>query len=231
MVRAVQTAVWAATTAAFLVAPQLAAQPDSGVPRRGAEVSSSESESWATRSAQHWHAKGQRYEQHRGYARALDAYARAVRADSTFGPAYIAMARLREQMADFDEAELIYGRAIQLPAVAAEALARRAALRRRLGRHSEALRDLEAAIQIGSDDPEHLELVARWYVEERNWSAALAWHRRLEATLRGNGETTRADQVRVGIRALVVLAGDTDPVSAGRDHPNWVRRSLAKLAR
>jgi tetratricopeptide (TPR) repeat protein len=219
---------WALTAAATLATSPLAAQSDS---RRASEaIPAKESESWATRSARRWYDRGQHHERHRSYARALDAYARALQADATFGPAYLAMGRLREQIADFDEAELIYDRAIRLPVVAAEALARRAVMRRKLGRLSEALRDIEAAVQTGTEEPRHLELGAQWYVEARNWSAALAWHRRLESALRGQGDTQRADQVHLQVRALVVLAGDTDPVSAGRDHPSWVRRSLATLS-
>jgi tetratricopeptide (TPR) repeat protein len=187
--------------------------------------------SWATRSAQRWCEKARRHEQHRHHTRALDAYSRAIQADATYGPAYLGLARLRERLDDLREAERLYSRAIQLPDVAAEALARRAALRRALGEPAAALRDLEAAVETGPEVPKHLERLGEWYVLARNWSAALATHRRLEAALIRAGDPQAAEQVHVKVRALTVLAGATDPVSAGRDHPNWVRRSLAEISR
>ncbi len=187
--------------------------------------------SWATRSALRWFEKAARDELAGNYARALDACAHALRADPTFGPPYLTMARLRERVADLREAERLYNRAVQLPEVAAAALAGRARLRHRMGRDAEAIHDLEAAVALGAEDVEHLALLAHWHVKGRNWAAALAWHRRLEVALHDGGDAARAQRVHLQVQALILLAGDTDPVTTGRDHPSWVRRSLATLAR
>jgi len=238
-----RSAGWAVAAALSLVAPPLAAEPTAVArfpdpatpPAVGTRTTStplaSEKVSWATRSAQYWYAKAQRQERHHGLLRALEAYSRAIREDSTFGPAYLAMARLREQMGDVREAEAIYTHAAHLLSVESEALARRAVLRHQQGRRDEALRDLQAAVETGNDTTEYLGLLARWYVEQRNWAASLAVHRRLEARLRGSGQTERAAQVHVQVRALVMLAGETDPVTSGLDCPDWVRRSLAEISR
>jgi tetratricopeptide (TPR) repeat protein len=140
------------------------------------------------------------------------------------------MARLRERIDDYPEAERLYASAIALNGFAAEALARRAALRRELGRDAEALQDLEAAVQAAPETPEYLERLARWYVADHNWSAALAANRRLETVLGKTGDAARAAQVHLQVLALAVLAGETDPVSAGRESPSWVRRSLAEIS-
>jgi tetratricopeptide (TPR) repeat protein len=245
LVRAVRSTGWKVAAALALVTVPVAAEPeptavarfpDAATPpadaiRTTSERVPAEKVSWATRSAQYWCAKAQRHEQHHGLLRALEAYSHAIRADATFGPAYLAMARLRERLGDVQEAERIYTHATRLPAFESEALAHRAALRRQQGRREEALRDLQAAVETGDVTTDRLGLLAQWYVEQRNWAASLAVHRRIEARLRGAGQPERAAQVHVQVQALVMLAGETDPVTSGLDYTDWVRRSLAEISR
>ena len=187
------------------------------------------SSSWAARAAERWTARGRALEQRGEVPRALVAYTEALRSDPTFGPAYLGLGRLRERLADYAEAERIYARAIHLPSVAAEALARRASIRRARGDRAGALLDLEAAVrQPGRVGPDHLELLARWYIERRNWLAALMLYRRMAGEL--DDSDPRFAEVRLKVRALTVLAADLDPVIIGSDHPNWIRRSLASIA-
>jgi tetratricopeptide (TPR) repeat protein len=151
--------------------------------------------------------------------------------DPTFGPAYLGLGRCREQLGDRQEAERVYTRAAKIRSVAAEALARRAALRDQLGRQAAALRDLESALAVGPPSAERLLQLAAWYVRQGAWPAALAVHRRRLAQLESTPASAEHGKTRVKVRALSRLADSTDPVAAGSGCPNWVRRALSTIAR
>jgi 5-methyltetrahydropteroyltriglutamate--homocysteine methyltransferase len=59
---------------------------------------------------------------------------------------------------------------------------------------------------------------------------ALATFRALLAQLRDTSDQTAAREAELTVAALSWLSRDTDPVLAGRHSPDWVRRSLARLA-
>jgi hypothetical protein len=120
-------------------------------------------------------------------------------------------------MGDAAEAVRVYDQAARLSSVRAPALFGRARAAKALGYETEAFRALE--------------LLAEWYVERRAWPAALVAWRRVLAGLDADAGAER-ERARVRVQALVLLAGETDPVVAGGAHQSsWVRRSLARMAR
>lgn len=187
-------------------------------------------ESWARSAARRLLERAERYERRGDTADAMRVYNDAIRMDPSFGAAYLALGRLRHATRDFAEAERLYTAAARLPDSAAEALERRAHVRRDAGREQEAVLDLQSAVELEPLARRRLETLAAWYVERRAWPAALGVWRRLAALLEREGASDALRRAEVQIKALSLLAGDADPVAAGSEHPSWVRRSMARIA-
>jgi len=162
---------------------------------------------------------------------ALSEYYQAVALYPRCGAATLELASLRAALGDYSEAERLFNRAVHLREHAPEAFKARAVMRRRQGQRALALSDLGAAVAMRPDDIEGVRLLADWFIEERVWPAALAQSRALVRLL---GETERGAelaQAELRVRALAIMAAETDPVAEGAGSENWVRRSLSKLAR
>jgi tetratricopeptide (TPR) repeat protein len=185
--------------------------------------------SWSRKLAEHKLRRGEELEQRGETALAIRAYNDALTHDRTFGIAYLKLANLRELMGDTSEAELLYEQATLMPEVRALALVRRALLRRRLGRGEEAVRDLQTALDVDGA-PEALKALANWYVQRRDWPAALAAWRRIFALAVRNANRDEMTEAELSVRALSVLAGETDVVLHVPPSSGWVRRSLSKIA-
>ncbi len=182
--------------------------------------------------AEQWLGRGNEYATRGDIGRAFAAYLEALRMDPGHCQAYIAMGRLRELMGDAGEAERSYASAARCPATAAEALARRAHLRRRLGRLSEACHDLESSLSFDPSDPGRWDELGQWYVQASAWPAALALYRRLLSAAESKNRAEESARLKLQVAALTVLAAEADLVTADRGgRPNWVRRSLATIAR
>jgi tetratricopeptide (TPR) repeat protein len=174
--------------------------------------------------------RAERLERRGDTADAMRVYNEAIRMDPSYGRAYLALGRLRHALRDWQEAERLYGAAIRLPESAAQALEQRARLQRERGNAPAAFTDLRAAIELEPHAHERQRMLAAWYVENKAWSAALGVWRRLAAELESADKSEQLRQAKIQIRALALLAGETDPVLAGHDHPSSVRRSLARIA-
>lgn len=161
---------------------------------------------------------------------ALSAFTQALRADPTLGRAYFALAELRRALGDWDEAERLLSRATALADVRAEALSRRARLHRERGRDDLALEDLKSA---AASEPtlERLRQLARFYVEQRAWVAALSVWRSIAAHPELTPELADAREVMETVSALAVLAGEADAVQHAMDERSDVRRALRRHAR
>lgn len=173
-----------------------------------------------------WH-RGRELEARSDVAGALASYTRAVALDQTYGPAWLSLGRLRAALRDDLEAERVLTNATHFADVAADAYAARAELHGRRGQYREAVHDSELALRL---DPSaaRVRQLSTYYVEVRAWPAALALWRRFAAH-HAQGPADVED-AQLQIRALSLLAGETDPVTNGADDRNWVRRSLARIA-
>jgi tetratricopeptide (TPR) repeat protein len=191
---------------------------------------------WSSGSAAELTRQGREHAQAGDEEIATARFAEAVRLDPTYGPAYLELAQLREKHGDLVEAERTYGVAIEHVAEFVEAYRARAALFARMGESDRELADLEAATRISGSPAVRRELAQR-YVAARAWPAALATWRKLREVAEERGDNRALGEASLQIRALVLLCGELDPVTAGggaRGGPDWrgsVRRSEASIAR
>jgi len=162
---------------------------------------------------------------------ALREYSAAIEIDSTFGDAYLKLGALRERMGDPREADLVYSAATSLPDIRARALVQRSHLRRSAGLGADALRDLETAVELDEDDRALLAELAQDYVELHAWAAALAVFRRISTLASESGDARALESAQLEVRALRVLAAETDPTRERGAKHDWVSRSLASIAR
>jgi tetratricopeptide (TPR) repeat protein len=163
-------------------------------------------------------------------AQALHEYTETIGIDSTLGDAYLRLGALRERMGDAREADLVYSAAVGLSDTRSKALLRRSHLRRAAGLTAQALRDLESAVEL-DDSRALLEELARDYVELHAWSAALAVFRRIAADAAAAGDAPALETARLEVRALRVLAAETDPSQDPPPKHDWVSRALRSIAR
>jgi tetratricopeptide (TPR) repeat protein len=187
-------------------------------------------ESFVRRLAERALERGVAQEARGDIAQALTSYDEAVRTDSTFAAAALRLGDLRERMGDPREAELLYTHALSAPETAADAYYARSRLRNLAQRRREALADLAESVAL-SPRPERVRVLAGWYVEARQWPAALAMWRALAADAAATGAEAELREARLTVAALSWLASDADPVLAGASSTDWVRRSLARSAR
>src|SRR5262249_55095206 len=113
----------------------------------------------------------------------------------------------------------------------ADALVARGRLRARTNRPEEAVADLEAAVAIEPAALPVLRELAAAYVTTRALPAALAVTRRVAALAEAPGDATAAAEAKVRAKALALLVGEVDPVTAGRVGRGPVRAALALGAR
>lgn len=161
---------------------------------------------------------------------AMSTYSQAVALYPRCGVATLELAGLRANLGDYAEAERLFNRAVHLREHAPEAFKARAVMRRRQGQRAAALSDLGAAVAMRPDDIESVRLLADWFIEERVWPAALAQSRALVRLLADTERNVELAQAELRVRALAIMAAETDPVAEGAGSENWVRRSLSKLA-
>jgi tetratricopeptide (TPR) repeat protein len=193
------------------------------------QAGSASAEGWSRRLARSHLERGLTLEQQDDLAGALREYSQCVAIDSTLGAAYLRLGDLRERMGDAREAELVYSEAVRLGDSRAEALLQRSRLHRAAGRPTQALSDLEASVEL---DPnrEALSELARDYVELHAFSAALFTVRRIVALARREGDRDALQAGQLELRALSVLAAETDPTNAHGPKHDWVGRSLSSIA-
>jgi tetratricopeptide (TPR) repeat protein len=163
-------------------------------------------------------------------AQALQEYTASIGIDSTLGAAYLRLGALRERMGDPREADLVYSEAARLTDTRSQALLERSHLRRAVGLNAQAVSDLEAAVDL-DDSRALLEELARDYVELHAWSAALAVFRRIAASAAETGDAAALETARLEVRALRVLAAETDPSQDVPKKHDWVSRALRSIAR
>jgi len=195
-----------------------------------AQSPASSGESWTRRLANTHYQRGLELERRDDIAQALREYSETIAIDSTLGDAYLRLGILRERMGDAREAELIYSEAIRLGDSRAQALVQRSHLYRAAGRSALAIRDLEAAVELEPNRDALRELVQH-YAEAHAWAAALAAVRRIASSAEASGDSVAAENARLEVRALRVLAAETGISTGPFKKHDWVGRSLARIAR
>lgn len=205
----------------------VSAQSDSAEP--GAAQSAPASESFSRRLSRSHFERGIELERRDEIAQALREYTESIALDSTLGEAYLKLGALRERLGDPREAELVYSQAVRLGDTRARALLLRAHLYRAAGQSGQAEKDLEASVEL-EPNREALEELARHYVEVHAWSAALATFRRIVESARQSGDRTGLESAQLELRALRVLAAETDPCTEHVPKHDWVGRALSHIA-
>jgi tetratricopeptide (TPR) repeat protein len=160
----------------------------------------------------------------------LERLREALVIDATYGPAYLRLAEAREAMGEPREALAILALGLSHVPELWEARARRARLHLRIGTSREALGEVREALALRPDEPAVLELVLVIAPRERELALALAAARRLVALRRARGDANGAREVQLTAIALTRLVAEADPVAAGRDSADPVRRMLGRAA-
>ncbi len=160
---------------------------------------------------------------------ALTLYTRALNLEPTCGSALIELARLRTRLGDTAEAKRLYRLATRQRNIAAQAYKERAWLYHREGEREQALVDLKAALSLDPLDLEATRQLADWYIEIRAWSAALTQYRAVVRLLSERAASDELNAALVKVQALTLMAAETDPVLAGRQSDNWIRRSIGRI--
>lgn len=193
-------------------------------PARGDEPS----ESWATRRARELTVSGATLRQAGHVGDAVALFTEALKTDGTYGPAYLALAEVREATGEVDEAEKVLLLGMQNILGFWDGLMAQAELVARQRRFDDATA-LLLAFERGN--PDH-ELALRRLVDVATKAdrlpVALRAARRLHelATLKKD-EAGRKSSAAI-VRALSLLLGETDPVAAGPKHREAARRALAR---
>jgi len=224
------------TTAAIALAALLAlAEPrvayaESAAEPAPARAPAPASEGWSRRLARSHFERALELEARGDVAQALREYTEAIAIDSTLGDAYVHLGALRERMGDAREAELVYSEAVRLGDSRARALLLRSHLQRAAGRVAQAVSDLEASVEL-DPNPDALTELAHHYVEAHAWSAALAAYRRIARSALESGDQAGLERARLELRALRVLAAETDPSAQHAKKHDWIARALISIAR
>ena len=160
---------------------------------------------------------------------ALRRYSEALSLDPTLADAYLGLGELRARRGDAREAERVYSVAMEhVPGLQA-AMAGRARARWQLGFRDEAEKDLWAYV-LGTDDKAAMRELAGWFGEEGKAPAQLATWRRLLAVAERTADVTLVREARSTVRALQIMVGPADPVSAPVEGDD-VRRAVARVAK
>jgi tetratricopeptide (TPR) repeat protein len=160
---------------------------------------------------------------------AMRRYTEALALDPTLGDAYLGLGELRARRGDAREAERVYSVALEHVPQLRAALLGRARARWAMGLHEDAERDL-SAYASGGDEKASLRELAGWFGEDGRAPAQLAVWRRLVVVAERTSDAPLARESRTMVRALQILVGPADPVSAPNDGDD-VRRALARMAR
>ena len=187
------------------------------------------SEGWSRRLANSHYQRAAELERRGDIAQALREYSETIAIDSTLGDAYLRLGALRERMGDAREAELIYSAAIRLGDSRVQALVQRSHLHRAAGRSVDAISDLQAAVEL-EPNREALQELAQHYVEAHAWAAALATFRRIASSAQASADSATAENARLEVRALRVLAAEVDSSTQPVKKHDWVGRALAHIA-
>ena len=161
---------------------------------------------------------------------AVRRYTEALGLDPTCEEAYLGLGDLRVRQGDPREAERVYTMALEHAPQLRSELKGRARARRAMGEATRAEQDLEAYVST-EEDPGALRELAGWYATEGRTAAQLAAWRRLLALSERSQDAALGREARTMVRALQILMGPADPVVSPPASGDFVRRTMASIAR
>lgn len=185
---------------------------------------------WTRLAAQSWLERAQARARRGDTAEAITAYTEALRIDPSSGAACLELAELRLALGDQHEAERLLSQATRISEVRAEAFGRRARLYLAQQRSDLALLDLQAAAASDSN-PDRLRDLASFFVQRREWAAALAILRKVRLSLPTQTSAAKLRETDDTVAALAALSAEADGVQHDMAELDWVRRALRHLSR
>ncbi len=188
-------------------------------------------ESWATTRARSLVEQGSAHRAAGHVELALARFREAIEMDGTFGPAYLALADLREATGDVDEADRVLALSLDRIPSFSEGLAKRAELFTRADRPRDATAALLLALDARPDDPALLAKLVDSAAKARLFPVALRAARRLAALSHARGDAAAEREAMLTATALAMLVGPSDPVADGVRSKERARRALARLTR
>ncbi len=187
-------------------------------------------ESWATARARALTEQAAASSEAGRHEQALASYRQAIEMDSTYGPAYLGLARLREATGDVEESLKVLALALEAIPAFREALVERADLLHRAKRFGESVTSLLEALRLDRENVGILERLVRTAPRGGALPVALGAARKLATLARARGDEGAAKEAEITARALTRLVADADPVVRGRGHGEQARRALAASA-
>jgi tetratricopeptide (TPR) repeat protein len=153
----------------------------------------------------------------------------AIAADGSYGPAYLALAKLRESTGEFDEALSVLKLGMERILGFWDGLFAQAELFARARRFDEATK-LLCEFRIANPDHEPgLEKLLEVAAAADRLPVALGAARKLLTLARARGDAEAAKRAASKVRALMTLVAGADPVIAGGSRGEAVRRALARF--
>jgi len=189
-----------------------------------------DSESWATARARSLVEQGQSNRASGHVDIALERFREAIVMDGSYGPAYLALASLREATGDAEEADRVLALGLDRIPEFSEGLEARGDLLSRAGRNGEATTTLLAALAIAPDDVTLLGKILVVAPRAGQLPVALAAARRLRALAHARGDAAAEREAALTATALATLLGEVDPVVAGTSRGERSRKALAAFA-
>lgn len=162
---------------------------------------------------------------------ALSRLLEAISIDGTFGPAYLALASLREASGEWEEALRVLDMGIDRIAGFDEGLVARASVLARAKQYAGATAAYLIVLQRHADDEASLRQLLLVAPRANLLPVALGASRRLMVLCRERGDAACEKEARLTTRALEHLIAEADPVTRGAKHRDRVRRALARSSR
>ena len=186
-------------------------------------------ENWATKRARELTELGSASLRAGQVDSAVARFNEAIAADGSYGPAYLALARLRESTGELDEAVSVLKLGMERILGFWDGLFAQAELFARARRFDEATKLLcEFRVANPANEP-GLEKLLEVAAAADRLPVALSAARKLLSLAQARNDAAAAKRAASKVRALMTLVGGVDPVVAGGARREPVRRALARF--
>ncbi len=185
-------------------------------------------ENWATARARALTEQGLAHRNAGAVDQAIARFNEAIAIDATYGPAYLALASLREGRGERDEALKVLEMAMERDPSFDAAIESRGDVLARAGRFGEATTAYLELLTRHPNEVALLEKILETAPKGNLMPVALAASRRLALVAREAGDAAREKRARTFTRALERLVSEADPVRRGAASSDRVRRALSR---